>query len=238
MKFLITFLFSLLTLSTTAQINVVRGNLAPITAMVLNQNIFWEGNSLSSYSVNSGADTYTLNQFYIPMNTYNNIRTGHRVGIYNLSISGRNQTQINADIATKIAPWIKTNDICVVWEGTNDMYTNGLSGADAFANLMTYVNTVHEYGAKVVVCTVIARDYVLDAPDLMDRVDAYNALVRANASSFECIADLGADSRFDTRADASNGIYYNADKIHQSAVGQDVVFALITTAINAANILN
>jgi lysophospholipase L1-like esterase len=198
------------------------------TEVYTQQKIVFEGNSLLARASGGALD----GGHYTPSTVYNNIRSGRVLRYTSLAIAGRNQTQINASLATNITPYIVANDIIVLWEGTNDMYTNGLSGAAAFANVLTYRDAVTALGAKLVVCTVIARDYTLDAVDLMDRIGAYNTLVRANTHLFTAVCDLALDSHFDARADASDTNYYNADKIHQSLGGQDLVVSLLTTTLN------
>lgn len=168
---------------------------------------------------------------FIPVSVYDAVRSGRTLAYTSLALAGRTQTQINAALGTNISPRARYNDVVVLWEGTNDMYLNDLSGADAYANLVTYRNAVIALGAKLVVCTVIARDYVDDDPDLMDRIDAYNVLVRNNSGLFTAVCDLAANAAFDTRADASNTTYYNADKIHQAQGGQDLVITLLTPVV-------
>lgn len=195
----------------------------------LQRNIIFEGNSLFNRQTGGATDGGQ----YIPVTVYNNVRATYPLAYQSRAISGRNQSQINAAITTNIAPFAKRNDVMVIWEGTNDLYTNGVTGQQAYDNLMTYVTTVRGYGAKVVVCTVIARDYALDPADLMDRIAAYNTLIRNNTSNFDAVCDLAADPVFDTRADASNTTYYNADKIHQAQGGQDQVVTLLTATLIA-----
>lgn len=183
--------------------------------------------------MNYSAAPLNLHGQYIPNTIYTNVKTGRILAYMSHAISGRNQTQINASITTNITPFVRVGDLIVLWEGTNDMYTNGLSGADAYANLVTYINTVKTYGASVIVATVIARDFTSDPVDLMTRIGDYNTLVRANASSLGItICDLAADPVWDARADASDLTYYNADKIHQSLVGQDKVITMLTSTVN------
>jgi lysophospholipase L1-like esterase len=113
------------------------------------------------------------------------------------------------------------------------MRVNGLTGAQAYANLVTYANTVRALGIKLVICTVIARDLAGDPADLMNtRIPDYNTLLRANyASISDAFCDLAASPLFDTRADASNTTYYQTDKLHLTAAGEDAIEALITTAV-------
>lgn len=194
------------------------------------RNLIFEGNSLTDL----GQDGGPVYGQYIPLTVYANVRTGRVLNYRCYSISGRTQTQINASLPTNILPFIKAGDIIVNWEGTNDLFVNSLSAADAYANLVTYSQAVRAMGVKLVICTVIARDFATDPPDLMDRVDAYNVLVRNNASSIcEAVCDLGADAMFDTRADTANGTNYKADKVHLATAGQNNVITLMTTSINS-----
>ena len=191
------------------------------------RNIIFEGNSLFFRATGGAVDGGR----FIPVSIYESVRVGRTLAFHELSLAGRTQTQINAALSTNIYPVAKHNDVIVLWEGTNDMYVNDLSGAAAYANLVTYRNAVVALGAKLVVATVIARDYLDDDVDLMDRIDAYNALVMANTSLFDGVCALHQDAAFNARADASNLTYYNADKIHQAQGGQDLVVTLLTPVV-------
>lgn len=192
------------------------------------RQIFFEGNSLFARATGGSVD----NGHFIPVSIYDAVRSGRTLAYRSLAIAGRTQTQINSSLSTNILPHARYNDVIVLWEGTNDMYVNDLSGAAAYANLVTYRDAVVALGAKLVVCTVIARDYVDDDADLMDRIDAYNALVMANSSLFTAVCALHQDAAFNARADASNLTYYNADKIHQAQGGQDLVVTLLTPVVS------
>lgn len=191
------------------------------------RNIFFEGNSLFARATGGALD----GGHFIPLSIYNTVRTARILAYQSFAIAGRTQTQINSSLSTNITPRAKYDDVIVLWEGTNDMYVNDLSGAAAYANLVTYRDAVVALGAKLVVATVIARDYVDDDVDLMDRIDAYNALVMANTSLFEAVCPLHQNAAFNARADASNLTYYNADKIHQAQGGQDLVVTLLTAVV-------
>lgn len=192
-------------------------------------NIFFEGNSLTALDNNSTA----VGGQYLAQKVYSNIiATKSRIAMTSFAVSGRTQTMINASIATNITPNLKAGDYIVLWEGTNDMGVNALSAADAFANVVTYVNAVKALGAIVIVGTVAARDMTGDAGDLMTRIDAYNVLVRAGASTYGyTVADIAASTLFDTRADASNATYYKADKIHMATAGQDAAALIFSNTI-------
>lgn len=192
------------------------------------RRIFFEGNSLMNCAINFSAGGGQ----YIPNQVYNGL-TKTRLSMFSYAISGRNQTQINASLPTNIYPYLRENDIIVLWEGANDMYTNGISGADAYANLVTYSTAVRSRGAKLIVCNVIARDYTLDPADLMDtRIPAYNQLTRDNSATIcDALVDLAGYPEFNARADASNTTFYNSDKIHQATAGQTLVINGLIAAI-------
>jgi len=192
------------------------------------QKLFTEGNSLMNWSLNH----LVINGRYVSYGIYNSVRVGRRLSLVDYGTSSQNQTEINAALSSRITPFFKIPDVIFLWEGTNDMYTNGLTGLQAYNNLVTYSTIVRNLGAKLVVATVIARDYSTDPADLMDRINDYNTLVRANQSSIcDGLCDLALDSHFDTRADASNTTYYHADKLHIVQAGQDLVISMASTSI-------
>jgi hypothetical protein len=193
------------------------------------RRLIFEGNSLSYRQSGGAADGGN----YIPLTMYNTLRSGRTLAYHSFAISGRTQTQINSSLSTNIYPIAKYNDVIFLWEGTNDMYVNDLSGAAAYANLITYRDAVVDLGAKLIVATVIARDYVDDDADLMDRIDDYNDLVMTNSNLFEDVVPLHQNSHFDTRADAADTNYYQSDKIHQALNGQDLVISIATPIISA-----
>lgn len=190
------------------------------------RQIIFEGNSL----FNHAASTLVVGGQYVTTGVYNSIAASRVLSYNSYATSGESQAQINALLSTNITPYIKTNDVIVLWEGTNALNVDGLSAAAAFAEVVTYINTVIPYGVKLVIGTVIARDKATDAADLMTRIDAYNVLVRNNAATYGyTVWDIGANTLFDTRADASNGTYYDTDKVHQITAGKDAeVTSLIT----------
>lgn len=192
--------------------------------------IFFEGNSLTALAVNSitiVGGQYVANTAYATV-----ILSKNGVAMTSYAVSGRSQTDINASVSTNITPYVKQNDIIFLWEGTNDLNVNGASSAQAWTNVLTYINSVSSIGVKLIIGTVIARDKIGDAADLMTRIDEYNTLVRDNAIVYNyTVCDLGADPLFDVRADASNATYYNGDKVHLATAGQNTIAALISTSI-------
>lgn len=195
------------------------------------KKLFFQGNSLLDTSLN-----HTIsNQKYVTYTLYNNIRSSYPgLTLVDYSISGQDEDQINALIATQFRKGlVLAQDVIVIWEGTNDLAHNpAKSGATAFANLQTFVNAIALLTNKYIVCTSIARDLAADPVDLMTRIDDYNTLIRANYSGTH-LCDLAANSHFDSRADASDTTYYDTDKLHLVQAGQDLIISLLTTAITA-----
>lgn len=199
------------------------------------RTIFFEGNSL--FALKSISATPTTGDYggeYITSTVYANFISGRQLNYCSLALEARNGTQILASAPTAIVPFIKANDIIVYWEGTNDMYTNSLTGAQAWANVTSYLTLVQQYAPKIIICTVIARDYSLDPAGLMNtEIPAYNTLVRNNTSLGYTLCDLANDPLFDARADASNATYYCGDKLHLITAGQNQIITLIQNIITS-----
>lgn len=203
---------------------VVRGNYKQ-------RIIYFEGNSLMVNDLNR---TFACD-YYVPTTVYQNLLAGGaKLSLWCRAQGGRKQSEMNTDVANYITPYLQPNDIIVLWEGTNDLGNGGLSSADAWANVVTYINSIPR-GVKLVICTVIARDFVSDAADLMTRIGEYNTLVRNNASTYGyTVCDLGADPMFDDRADCSVTANYDSfDKVHLKSGGNTRVVSLMTTAVQS-----
>jgi hypothetical protein len=195
------------------------------------RKLVFQGNSLFDTNVN-----HTINGLkYVTLKIYDNIRAVKTFAFFDFSVSGQDQTTINTLISTQISTFVKSGDIVVIWEGTNDLaHDNALTGAAAYAKLVTFIQACQAVGAKVIVCTAIARDLSGDAADLMTRIGDYNTLIRNNYVSLGVtLCDLGVDTHFDARGDCANATYYDTDKLHLVQTGQDLVASTITTSIQS-----
>jgi hypothetical protein len=184
--------------------------------------------------ITSAPSSLLSHGYYIPQSVYNTARSGRVLSYKCFALNGRTQTEINADINTNIIGKTFPDDIIVLWEGTNDMFVNSLSGADAYANLITYARAVKSIGAKLVVSTVIARNWATDPPDMMTRIGDYNTLVRANPQEFSVICDQAADSHFDNILDTADTNYYLTDMLHQALGGQNLTISLLGPSVALA----
>lgn len=193
------------------------------------RTLFIEGNSLMSWDANHTVPW----QYYVPLGIYNSLRTGRVLNARIHPVGGQTQTEINALLSTRILPYIGSSDIYFIWEGTNDMYVNGLTGTQAFDNLLTCIQTIKTRTDKIVVGTVAARDHALDSAALMNTyIPDYNSLVRSNAATYGYkIVDFASRPEFATRAAASNTTYYDSDKLHLVHPGKDIIISMATANI-------
>jgi hypothetical protein len=197
----------------------------------IQRKIFFEGNSLFNYDANS---TPINQSFYVPQGIYNGRTYSSGLAYQCYAVGGQQQTTINSNLSVNIIPFIRQGDVIFLWEGTNDLNIGGLTGLQAYNNVLTYANAVIPLGVKLIVGTVLARDKTTDAADLMTRIGDYNTLLRNNAASVGyTVCDFAADTHFDERADASNATYYNADKVHLIQAGYDIIISMGITTLNA-----
>jgi len=124
-----------------------------------------------------------------------------------------------------------SRNICVYFEGANEVNLGAGSGSQAFQRHKDYGLRRRYKGWEVLVCT-IPPSGTSNATQETER-QALNTLLRANWADFaDGLVDLAADPVFDAQADASNGTYYDADTIHLTTAGYAVIAGLVKTAID------
>lgn len=193
------------------------------------RRIIFNGNSHFNLAVNSITIT---NDYYVPVSIYNNVRASYSLAASIFAVGGNPTTTINTNFATQNAPIIKYGDIVVLWEITNDLSVNGLTGQQAYDQVATFAASVRALGAKILVGTCAARNHTNDPADIFTRGQDCNTLIRNNSSLFDAICDIGADPLFDEETDCDNTTYYNADKLHFATAGQARIINLWTTSIS------
>jgi hypothetical protein len=125
------------------------------------------------------------------------------------------------------------SNILVVWGGVNDSLEGGMTASTIYTRLQTYCQARRAAGwNKIIVCSEIdAQDASRNAVGWHGTMyPALNALLRANYSFADRLADLGADARLQ---DATNTTYFNADKVHPAEGGCDVIASIIQTQISS-----
>jgi hypothetical protein len=145
---------------------------------------------------------------------------------HNLALSGAGTVGLSTVGFTKIDYMFNstfTNNICIFWEGTNDLYLNpARTGAQAFTNIKNYCISRKHTGFKVIVGTILPRGS--DANQEQRRLDC-NALIRDaytnNEPWIDAIADVASDpvmGLFSTTLDIN--LYY--DEVHLASAGHDL----------------
>lgn len=126
-----------------------------------------------------------------------------------IATSGRTTPQLTAEIASLALPKFigDRSDVLVIYEAGNDMSANGVTPAQAWANVVAYREeaVIAGWSGAVATCTIGPRSDL----DTVTEVDAFNALVRANwaAEGFAFIADFGDDAGL--AVPAADGVHYN-----------------------------
>lgn len=149
------------------------------------------------------------------------VNNDKRIALFDYSIPGRRTPDMPTDYATW-GSMVRPNDIVVVWELTNDLNANVATAQEAYDNMNDYALTLRNAGAYVVGLTCIARDSSGLSANFETRRTDCNALLLAS-SNFHEIVDVAALPEFDAVADCSNATYYNADKVHLTQTGYELI---------------
>jgi hypothetical protein len=154
---------------------------------------------------------------------------------YNVSFSGRTTTGAinNAFSAVDLFyDSLATKNICIFWEGTNDLNLLGLTAAQAYANMKTYGIGRKRAGFKTIFGTTMPATGT--GYNQEDRRIALNDLLRTAKASGEswidAIADVGGGSdlgNIDTTSDTA--IFY--DGTHLTAAGHALAMPYFKSAL-------
>lgn len=125
--------------------------------------------------------------------------------------------------------------ILTIWGGTNDMgVAEGVSGAVAYARLVSYCNSRRAAGWKVVVLTCLPRTWPGDPVDFETQRTAFNTLIRANWATFaDALCDVALDSRIGIDGDQLDPTYFKGDKTHLQPAGYAIIAALVKPILEA-----
>lgn len=157
------------------------------------------------------------------------------VSMVNVATSGNKLSDMATQATTQVDPTYdsrKVNNFCVIWGGTNSMYSGesgDFSGSGAYDRLVTYCQARQAEGFKVIVLTCLPRTNVGTPAGFETQRTAFNASVRANWRTFaDAMADVAADSRL---SDSTDTTYFNADLVHLTATGNAVVASIVLDAL-------
>jgi lysophospholipase L1-like esterase len=121
-----------------------------------------------------------------------------------------------------------TQNVCVVWAGTNDIGT-GRTPAQAATDLWSYCDLVAGLGYQVVVLTMLSR---VDVSNVSRA--SFNALIDAGwAGHADALADVAASPLIGGNSAYLDTTYYDADGVHLNSTGYGVVAGIVETAVNS-----
>jgi hypothetical protein len=158
-----------------------------------------------------------------------------QTGTPSIALQAGGSPTLNGRAATIVDPaynyaQTRTENICVLWAGTNDMALYAASGTTTFGYLQTYVNARRAVGWKVVIVTCINRGDI----DINTERGVYNGLIAATygggAVPGVAVADPAANSHLGSNTAWMDTTYFLADKVHLTPVGYGLVAPLVSTA--------
>lgn len=202
----------------------------------LQRQFISEGDSYSNLKAGTTApNTADYNGYYLVQSIYDSIRATRTLAFTSLALSGRKMSEINTAKSTAIIPYLRYNDVVFLEAGSNDIGTDSAYALTVYNNLTSYSTSVRATGAKLVLCTIIARDYNgTDPAYVMTRIDSVNALIRTNQASIcDALCDIAANSNFDQKSDTSNTTYYETDKAHPKTAGWNIWISLAVSTLNS-----
>lgn len=159
---------------------------------------------------------------------------GRPIRVHNYGVPGKLLSAMVTDAATTLDPLYSTArpfNVVVLWGGVNDWAGGGRTGAQCYADVVTYTAARVAVGWKVVVLTNIAANAT--GPQETERLD-FNARLRANSSGAAyTLADPAGDARFQNINDTT---YYAADKVHLTTLGYSIIASTFAgPAVRTAN---
>ncbi|MEH1780886.1 MAG: GDSL-type esterase/lipase family protein [Nostoc sp.] len=150
---------------------------------------------------------------------------------YNISLGGISTTQMAIDAPTYLDPfWSMCTGVSnlILHEGTNDIFLNNFTGAQAYANLKTYWQARKAAGCnRVFVGTVLPRT-AFNSSQNTARTDC-NALIRSNAvaDGATAIIDFDTNTNLATPTDTT----YYSDGTHPTLLGAQEMANTLASAI-------
>lgn len=192
------------------------------------RNVVWDGSSLA-FETGVGGDDTTF------------VKTNKLLGIaqheaLNFGISGQTTTTCIANAATNVDPTYNATllakyNVCVFWEGTNELSTAGKTASDVQTAIQTYCAARRAAGWKVVVGSILPRTTGKTGFET-DR-QTINAWLRTNYTSFaDQLADVGGDATIGATGANTNTTYY-VDGTHPSLTGCSIAAPYFQAAIAA-----
>ena len=180
--------------------------------------IVFDGNSMlaGSDTVATGVVPVSLTSLGEPYHGVN-VAVGGRTGATMLTDQHYANSYYNA---------ARAKNILVYWEGINDI-ANGLTGAQAWANTVSYCQAARTAGFRIVLLTMSKT-----STDGQPKLD-YNALMVAQWATYaDAIARPDLDANIGDASSGTNLTYFQAaGSPHLTPTGYAIVAGLVVTAI-------
>ena len=209
--------------SEDAKINALRDDLNSIYGIYGSKNrLVFDGDSLTAGIVYS--ETYPNQAMSLITGSWDMYNTGS--GGYGISsLRGRGTTTVDGLYNATVA-----KNVVVVWGGTNDLV--GVSAQSTYDTLRGYCEDRRARGWKVVVLSMLPRQYGNEPADFEERRTAFNVLLDANHNFADAYVPLHNNTVIGDDDDCLNTTYY-FDKLHMTAAGYGVVAAQVAPVVNA-----
>jgi lysophospholipase L1-like esterase len=123
----------------------------------------------------------------------------------------------------------------IVFAGTNDFLDSAQTAASVMANLGGEIQTLKTAGCHVFVGTMLSRTGNDGAGNTYDSAkDAYDALILTGAKSYgaDAVIDFAANPVLGADGATSNSTYFQADAIHPTQLGQQLLANAASNALN------
>jgi lysophospholipase L1-like esterase/streptogramin lyase len=180
------------------------------------------GDSLTKGYLEEGSESAQPEADSYPYRTMNNSGAGEPdADFVNMGWSGRTTTQLATDIATCVRYFRphRTN-VAVVWCGVNDL-SGSDSGAVIAGRIFGICDTLQSQGYVVVLMTVIPA--IMNSDQRARRIAINSSLTAGWEDHADEFIDLCALPQFDAEGDVDNATYYQADSVHLTPAGNQVV---------------
>ena len=192
------------------------------------KKLFFHGNSLFHLG--------NANLFYaFAVSTYvrdNLTLNDNKPAVFDYSYQGKSTVDLTAEFNTIVAPYCKSGDVVIMWDGTNNMSSilGNKSATQTLIDTKAYFAQAEALGLTVITLTVLPRN--VSSLDDTRRTD-FNTLLLNDTYLTGKVINPCSLSQFDTYADVSNVTYYNADLVHLTTAGYNLIGGLIVTNIQS-----
>lgn len=184
------------------------------------KNIIFHGNSLFNYGNGNVGNGWEVSNY---VRTNLNIKRP----VFDYSLGGKTTTQIVTEFTTRIAPYFKVGDIYIFWDAINDLNT-GKTVAQTLASSKSLATLARAKGYKIYTLTCINVNNVTVEPLRLQ----YNIALLADTSFWDGVIDLTTISVLQLTNSYLNTTYYNADGVHLTTAGYNLVANKILETLN------